>query len=63
MNHIWDVKRIRLEHLVEEAVLDLFEHMGTPGAFRLQIDHTTPKVYIIAGDANALRNLADMKEK
>ena len=63
MDQIWDARRIRLEHLVEEAVLDLFEHMGTPGAFRLQIDHTTPKVYIIAGDGNAIRDLIDMKEK
>ena len=57
MNEIWDAKRKHLEKAVIEAVLNLFQHSGGAGAFKLPILGTSPQVFIIAGDEKAINSL------
>ena len=62
MNDIWNARREKLEQVIIEAALELFEHTGS-GAFKIPIKGTSPSVYIVAGDEVAFRNLISGKDE
>lgn len=56
---IFDRERVRLSKAVNKAALALLAHMQGSAGFRLQIPHTTPPLYVIAGNAETVKKLAD----
>lgn len=61
MCEIWNAKRIKIEEKVVKTVLELFEHTGS-GALLLPVSGTTPKLYIVAGDREAIQTLLKTDE-
>ena len=56
MDELWDARRKKLESVIIETALNLFEHTGS-GAFKLPIKKTEPELFVVAGDAAAIQNL------
>ena len=59
MNESWNARLEKLEAAVIKAALDLFEHMGSAGAFKLPIKATNPEIFVVAGSEKAVLNLVD----
>ena len=63
MNDIWNKKREVLEEQLKTSTLALFSHMGSSGACKIDpIPNTTPQVFIIAGDARAIKSMLEKIE-
>ena len=60
MDAIWDARRRKLEDALEMAALDLFEHSAA-NALKVPIHGTTPPIFIVIGDTNAIKSLVEDK--
>jgi hypothetical protein len=54
---LWDERRRVLEKAAIDAALNLCEHMGLAGAFKLPIKGTSPEVCLACGSEDSIRSL------
>jgi hypothetical protein len=58
MNDLFEIRRKKLQDDVRTAVLALFEHMGTAGAFIAPLDKAAG-LYVAAGPMDRIRKLVE----
>lgn len=63
MCEIFNRRMVKLEGALKDAALNLFEHMGSANACRIEIPNTSPQVFIIVGDVRAIAQLLKQSPK
>lgn len=60
--HIFDRERVARQRSVIKHALDLLGYTST-ASFLLRVPNTTPRVYVVAGTVEEIRNLLETTEE